>query len=270
MKYTYFSTLKAGKYLIRSQFWLNRRSCALIVPSNPLWCVLSKPVGVLDKLEWYWCDKETEELKHHEHYLDTRDKLTNAHYDEMWFPTPDPRGCYLIPRHLMSPARQNFYGCVDDILSRDLITNPIPLLGYTGLLGSEKQMTNMKNDNPNIIPPPHVIEELRKRKNLCVYKEDIRHMAYNFYAGNGQTKTSEETTEIINQARRFQQLIPKLLSRLDIPYEMFSLDTGDYTKTFNLEKTLPRNSTDSIFTQNEMNRPVMKLVDDYMRNYEKI
>ena len=51
---------------------------------------------------------------------------------------------------------------------------------------------------------------------------------------------------------------------------MFSLDTGDYTKTFNLEKTLPRNSTDSIFTKNEMNRPVMQLVDDYMRDYEKI
>ena len=275
MKYTYFSTLKAGKYLIRSQFWYNRRSCAFLSQSSPLWCVLSRPIDLvetdipIDKLEWYWCDKETNELKTHHYYLDTRDKLSSAHYDEMWYPIPDHRGHETIPRHNWR-THQNFYGCVDDILSRDLITNPFGLLGYTGLLGSEKQMRNMEQDRPNLNPPSHIIEELRKRKNIVVYKEDIEHLAYNVFAGTGRPESVEETTVLLNTIRKFQQFIPKVLSRYNIPYEMFSLDSGDYAKTFDLDKVLPRDSSDTLFTRNVWNQDVNKQVDDYMRDYEKI
>ena len=75
---------------------------------------------------------------------------------------------------------------------------------------------------------------------------------------------------MINTIRKFQKYIPKLLSRLDIPYEMFSLDSGDYAKTFDLEKVLPRDSHDKMFTFNPWKQDVKMLVDNYMRDYEKI
>ena len=184
MKYTYFSSTKSGKYLLRSQFWYNRRSCAFLAQSKPLWCVLSAPVGnlinKLDKLTWYWTDKDNK-LQSHNHVLDTTDKLINSHYDEMWFPIPDDRGYYYLNRDNMT-THENFYQCVDDIMSRDLITNPFGLLGYTGALGSEKMMTRMANNQPNLIPPD-ILDKVRQRKYIVPYKENIEHMAYNFFAG---------------------------------------------------------------------------------------
>ena len=272
MKYTYFSSIKSGKYLIRSQFWYNRRSCATLSAGKPHWCVLTKPMDSVtptDKLEWYWCDKKTHELKTHYHYLDTSDKLSSFHYSEYWFPIPDHRGYETVHRDKWT-THQNFYGCVDNILSRDIITNPFFLLGYTGLPGTEKQMRSMEQNKPNIIPPSHIMEELKKRKSIVVYKENIEHLAYNVFAGWGRPESVEETTILINTIRKFQKYIPKLLSRLDIPYEMFSLDSGDYAKTFDLEKVLPRDSHDKLFTYNPWKQDVSKLVDNYMRDYEKI
>tara|TARA_Y100001963_G_scaffold137707_1_gene201689 strand:+ start:636 stop:1436 length:801 start_codon:yes stop_codon:yes gene_type:complete len=265
MKYTYFSSTKSGKYLIRSQFWYNRKSCAFLSQSKPLWCVLSSPIGNLDKLEWYWCDKDTK-LSKHSHFLDTRDKLTSSHYDEMWFPIPDHRGHETIPRDQWI-THENFYQCVDDIMSRDIITNPFPLLGYTGSLGAGRQQDRMQNSTPNINPRPDIIERLRQRKNIVVYKENIEHLAYNVFAGTGRPESVEETTIILNNIIKFQKFMPKFLDSLDIPYEMFSLDTGDYAKTFNLDKILPRDSSDTLFTRNVWNQDIDRQVKDYMDKY---
>ena len=51
---------------------------------------------------------------------------------------------------------------------------------------------------------------------------------------------------------------------------MFSLDSGDYAKTFDLDKVLPRDSSDTLFTRNIWNQDVDKQVANYMRDYEKI
>ena len=42
-------------------------------------------------------------------------------------------------------------------------------------------------------------------------------------------------------------MIPQVLESYDIPYEMFSLDSGDYKKTFDLDMVLPRDSSDELF-----------------------
>ena len=42
-------------------------------------------------------------------------------------------------------------------------------------------------------------------------------------------------------------MIPQVLESYDIPYEMFSLDSGDYKKTFDLDMVLPRDSSDDLF-----------------------
>jgi len=273
MKYNYFCSIRSGKFLIRSQFWYNRRSCAFVSPSNPLWCVLSRPIDLIetdipiDKLEWYWCDRETKELKKHHYYLDTRDKLTDAHYDEQWYPITNSRGHEFVPKEEWC-THKNFYGCVDDILQRDLIVNPLPLLGYTdGGLGSRKMQHQLSAGQGKFTPAPYILEELRKRKSIIPYKEDIRDMAYTFFAGNGRPESSEEVTEQINCARSFRKLLPEILERYDMPYEMFSLDTSDYCKTFGLEQSLPRDSSDKLFRINEWNQDVDKQVDEYMKNY---
>ena len=112
MKYTYFSSTKSGKYLIRSQFWYNRRSCAFLSQSNPLWCVLSRPVDFVDKLEWYWCDKENN-LQTHNHFLDITDKLLSLHYSEYWYPIKDYRGYNYLPIDNWV-THENFWKCLEN------------------------------------------------------------------------------------------------------------------------------------------------------------
>ena len=242
--YTYFSSVKSGKFLLRNNFWLNRKSCGYLSITNPLWCVLTKPIGKLDKFEWYWTDKDTHELQKHEYIVDTRDKLTDGRYWEIWFPKKH-RGVNVINRDVMS-SHDNLFQCVDTILERDLIACPYALLGYTGAPCSEKMLQNMLNNKPNLNPPPHIIEELKKRKNIIPYKENIEHLAYNFFTADGRFPF-EQQCEWINLTIKFQKLIPVILQRYNIPYEMFSLDTGDYAVTFGLDKTLPRDSSDTLF-----------------------
>ena len=265
MKYTYFSSTKSGKYLLRSQFWYNRRSCAFLSQAKPLWCVLSSPVGlVLDKLKWYWTDKDSKELKSHEHILYTKDKLADGGYDEMWYPKPHPdTGHYHINGDIMS-THENFYECVDDIMSRDIITNPFGLLGYTGLLGSEKMQVRMLDQRPNLHVPPHIIKELRKRVSIVAYKENIEHLAYIFFTSRNRLPFDQQC-KWLNNTIKFQKLIPVILQQYNIPYEMFSLDTGDYAKTFGLDKILPRDSSDTLFSTPNPNAE--QEVKQYMDTY---
>ena len=266
MKYTYFSTVSSGKFLLRSQFWYNRKSCAFLAQSKPLWSVLSNPIGKLDKLKWYWTDKNNI-LQTYEHILDTSDKLTNEEYDEQWFPKPHPKtGHYHLNRDIMS-THENFYECVDDIMSRDIITNPFGLLGYTGILGSDKMMVRMGTQNPNLNPPENIVERLKERKNIVPYKENIEHMAYNFFTNRGRLDY-EGQCQWINRTLEFQRMIPKVLNSYGIEYEMFSLDTGDYATTFGLDKALPRTSSDTLFKS--PNAQVKEQVRQYMDTYHSM
>ena len=64
--------------------------------------------------------------------------------------------------------------------------------------------------------------------------------------------------------------MPIFLDKHDIPYEMFSLDNGDYAKTFELNKVLQRDSTQTIWNStfpNDGAIDVKKQVSDYMVNY---
>jgi len=61
--------------------------------------------------------------------------------------------------------------------------------------------------------------------------------------------------------------MPAVLETLDVPYEMFSLDSGSYGKTFDLDKVLPRDSSDTLFTRNVWKQDVKKQVSDYMMSY---
>jgi len=224
--------------------------------------VLSKPVGFLDKLEWYWCDKNNE-LKSMSHYLDTRDKLASSHYDENWYPIKDHKGRHLRPKYDWV-THENFWGAFDEFMSRDIITNPFILFGYTTNAGTGKLVRDIKTKKPNVKPHPNLLPELRKRKNIVVYKENIEHLAYNIYAGVDTGPTHEKKTQFLNDLIMFQKLMPSILESYDIPYEMFSLDSGSYSKTFDLDKVLPRDSSDKLFVHDI---DVRQQVSDFMMSY---
>ena len=119
----------------------------------------------------------------------------------------------------------------------------------------------MQQQHPNIQPHPDILPQLRNRKNIVVYKEDIEHLAFNVFAGTGRPESYEETAKLLDSIIRFQKMIPQVLESYDIPYEMFSLDSGDYKKTFDLDIILPRNSSDELFT--ESSREVIQQVKKY-------
>jgi len=267
MKYTYYSSIRSGKHLMRSLFWLNGRSTCTMSASKPLWASLSEPIGKLYKLQWYWCDKENK-LQTHSHFLDITDKLLSKHYYEEWFPIKDYRG-YNCLHYDQMVIHENFWGCLDSIMEKDIITNPFCLFGYTGK-DAHKLLLEMQNGDPPLKPHPDILEHLRKRKGIVAYKEDIEHLAYNMFSHAGYGMDSiipeEKTSKAINQIRNFQKYMPVFLDKYNIPYEMFSLDRGDYAKTFELNKVLPRESSDEMWI-NDQGQNVKKQVSNYMKNY---
>jgi len=266
VKYTYFSSKKCGKFHIRNEFWYNRRSACTFSSSNPVWIALSSPIGVLEKMEWYWCDRETKELVHHQHFLDTRDKLSNYHYSDLWFPITDKdgRNSLTYRNHEMSKAHSNIWQCIDTIMNRDLITSPLNLLGYCRNILSKKMLDNIENMTPDIEPHPDAISQLRKRKNIVAYKENIEHLAYNVYCEHGRPGSDERVPDHIDSIVKFQNILPRVLEKYDIPYEMFSLDSGDYKKTFDLDKSLPRFLTEKHII--EKTKKIKMQVDNYMHS----
>ncbi len=264
MKYSYFASIRSGKCLIRNQFWYNNKSTAFLSQSYPLWGVVTQPLGKLYKLQWFWCDKDTK-LNTHQHFLDVSDKLTDSHYDDMWFPRKDHRGYYYVHRNNWI-THKNFYECADNITSKDLIVNPFNLLGYTGNLGSEKMLNAMLLQQPNFPTDPNIIVQLRSRCNIIPYKENIEDMAYSFFAGNGRPGNPQVVVDQLNMVRKFRSVIPKVLESYDIPYEMFSLDSGDYQQVFQLQRSLPRTASDNMF-RIEWSQDVVSQVNDYMKNY---
>jgi len=271
MKYTYFSTEKGGKYLIRQQFILNRRSTASINHSKPLYSETTTPIANIiepkTKQKWYWCDSKTGELRTHENIICFEDKMISSHYQEQWFPIPDERGHYSIVdwgKYKIAPYHDNFWQCLDDIFDKSLITNPLRMMGFCGPLSRDKRVSEMQSYTQKLrgIPLEYVLERLRERKNIIAYKEDIRHLAKNWFSN--PHAFDWDITNTINKIRKLQDIIPKVLDHYNIPFEMFSLDSGDYGKEFNLDKTLPRDCTDNIFSDPSN---VDYLVDKYMDMY---
>ena len=107
---------------------------------------------------------------------------------------------------------------------------------------------------------------IRDSRNIVAYKENIEHLAYNFFASMDMLNNPiESVCDYINSTIRFQNYIPKVLDEYGIEYEMFSLDTGDYGKTFGLDEVLPRDSSDTTFTRDhpDTTKKVKYFMDKY-------
>ena len=271
MKYSYFSGGKAGKLLIRNLFWLNGKTHVFYTTGEPpYFAAFTTPEGVCD---WYWDGGSY-------HHVESNNMMNKIYYNEMWHPVTGSIKKFLKQQH---PGQPRLVDCFQKAFEVDMITNPLVMLGYGGVLGSKKLLQQILARTPCLSTGSNVVEELRKRKNIIAYKEDIRHMAHNFFVGSGRplykhpdvlvTQTDEgyikECTKRINYNRAFPPAIADLLDYYKIPYEMFNLDTGNYAEAFDLEHVLPRDidptpELDEYVTDKDT---VEGWIDDYMRLY---
>ena len=294
MKYSYFCAKKAGKYLLREIFLKNNRSSSLLVTGKPpAYATCITPDW---KRDWYW-ENNNGELVHHE-YQDTppdsneQFDVHNGYHSETWFyiPTYDS---YSIKKYLKDRPEVkasddcpgHFHKCYNHCLSMDLCVNPLPMLGYLGEIGTGKMADRLFARQPNMKNLSFVgrfVERLRARKNYIGYKEDIRHHAYNFFAGTGRpvymnpdvlfTNTEEkyvaQITKRINNNRRFIVALQYILDYYDIPYEFFNLDNDSYSEKFGVTETFDRYASDLPFVDKPTYQDkIEQWVDDYVKKY---
>lgn len=287
MKYSYFCAGKGGKLHARNNFLYNNKTHGFLSCSAPTYYAsVTRRSGVCD---WYW--EQAGELKTY-HHIESNSMINDMRYNEVWFPTTGTMKQYLksinlpILDHCPVTCCGVFSNCFDVILSQDMITNPLLMMGYGGVLGGNKLLKAIECRSPTFtgVPIDHIVKELRKRKNIIAYKSDIRHMAHNFFVGSGRplykhpdvlvTQTDEgyikECTKRINRNREYPKAIASLLDDYDIPYEMFDLDNADYKKTFDLEDSLPI-STDPTPTLDEYvtDKDIVEgWIDDYVHLFQ--
>ena len=282
MKYSYFSGGKAGKLLVRNNFWYNNRSHVFFTTGEPpYYAAVTRRSGVCD---WYW--EQAGELKTY-HHVESSNMMNDIYYNEVWFPKPGTVKKYFRSINCEKlTCCGSFAKCFDVAFSQDMITNPLVMMGYGGTLGSKKLLKAIECRQPTFtgVPIDYVVEELRKRKNIIAYKSDIRHMAHNFFVGSGHpfykhpdvlaTQTDEgyikECTKRVNCNRAFPKAIASLLDDYDIPYEWFDLDNADYKKTFDLEvaytvESDPTPTLDTYVTDKDI---VEGWIDDYVHLFQ--
>tara|TARA_B100000287_G_C20665586_1_gene791652 strand:- start:956 stop:1825 length:870 start_codon:yes stop_codon:yes gene_type:complete len=259
MKYSYFCPGKAGKYLIRDMFWYNNKTHSLFCCGTPpIYAVMSTPAADFD---WYWEDDITGNLVQSSYHVDG-DIILDHTYNETWYPVPT-NGVYSIKKLLKdtdikasSTCRGSFHVCFKHAFDTDIIVNPLVMLGYGGVLGTNKLGKLLRNHQPNLIniPIEYVVDELNKRKNIVTHKEDIRELARNYFIGNGHipykdpnvlyTDTTEkyvqQVTKLINHNRQFERDIITCLDYYNISYDIFNLDKDDYKQRFNLDRSFTK------------------------------
>ena len=295
MKYSYFCPSKAGKFLIEHMFRYNNKTHTLLCCGYPpIYAIMSSPADKSVIFHWYWEDDNTGELVHTTHTVHKDIKLDPL-YDSTWYPVCT-NGRYSI-KELLKVRNQeltgikasctctgDFYKCFKHAFDTDIIINPLVMLGYGGVLGTNKLGKLLRHHQPNLenIPIEYVVDELCKRKNIVTHKEDIRELARNLFIGNGhlpykdpnvlitdtEEKYIQQVTKLINSNRQFEKDIISCLDYYNIPYEIFNLDRDDYAQRFNLDRTFTKNQ-DTMPSRHDFIEPCDKIecwIDNYMKN----
>jgi len=240
-------------------FWYNNKTHSLFCCGTPpIYAVMSTPAGDFD---WYWEDDTTGNLVQTSYHVDG-DIILDHTYNEIWYPVPT-NGIHSIKKLLKdtdikasSCCTGNFSKCFKHAFDTDIIVNPLVMLGYGGVLGTNKLGKLLRSHQPNLIniPIEYVVDELNKRKNIVTHKEDIRELARNYFIGNGHipykdpnvlyTDTTEkyvqQVTKQINHNRQFEKDIITCLDYYNISYDIFNLDKDDYGERFNLDQTFTK------------------------------
>lgn len=273
MKYSYFGGVKSGKFFIRSLFQYNQKSYSLLNAGYIPFTIITKPCGnSYHSYEWNWEDKFSHEVKswYEVRHLETQDEVLHQKAENSGMSFTNKKNFAQYPI--------NLYKTFSRIYESDIVVNPLMSLGYCSGVGSREMNWNIRRK----IPPMNVdlefsLKELRNRRNIISYKEDIYHWVSNFFRDGDQyllTTKGEDAyvqyvTRHINGSKLFEKLLKNLLEYYRIPYETFSLDTGDYCKTFGLSKSIDRSSTDEHFCSlpHKYRSKVKAWTENYLLNH---
>jgi len=248
MLLSYFSGLRSGKSHIRNLALYNKQTVSHTFQchyrdGSPFTTVVFEPLK--NTQTWYWDNKtKTIECDYNIDYV----KLMN---DQKKRPRPTHwlnvnLGRYNAPFE-SGTTPPDFYKSFPKSFECDWILDPLPLLGY---IGKHTMNDDLRKDNRLLtIDLDYSIEQFKKRRNIIPFKEDIRHMARQWFLGSARYDDDfiANVHDRLKKALKFAQDVKIMLNRFDIRYEDFSLDTGDYTD-LGFTKLLPRRSTDDIDT----------------------
>lgn len=288
MKYCYYSTDRGGRLHYHYSALMNGKSVARIQGNCGLFCTIFMPKN--NTRQWYWVDnnnniKHTSEHRRYnnidwigtikDHKKRTKDNISSKHWLARKYSWVQPKE--LEDDIIYQP--HNLYEVFDKFFECDYILHPEVLLGYHGYTKPDREGLNMSDALQQdirylTVDLDYSIDQLRKRKNIIVYKEDIKHWARSWFLGGGQMVGNDEESYYniiscrINEARKYHTSMQIALDRYNIPYEMWSLDSGDYN-IFGFDNDLSRYETegsDSILKEH-LHYKVNEWIDRYVSEY---
>tara|TARA_B100000427_G_scaffold329207_1_gene344477 strand:+ start:1633 stop:2496 length:864 start_codon:yes stop_codon:yes gene_type:complete len=286
MKDSYFSTDRGGRLHYQYTALMNGKSVAKLRPNH---IIIWDPKN--NTRQWYWEDKQgrircTTEWREYDKvdYIATINdhKLRrNANLaSKNWMAVDYSNYCPDELKDTVVWKSDNLYKVFDKCFECDCIIRPEILLGYCGYVKDDREGLHMNEALAKDIRGMNVdisysIEHLRRRKNVIVYKEDIRHWAESWFLGGGQMLDDdcESFYNIIscrlNAARKYHHNCRLMMERHDIPYVRWSLDTGDFCETFNIKKSFDKyetSGTDTLLPE-KYHYKLNELIDRYMNEY---
>ena len=267
MKFSYFSADRAGKVHVHYSALMNGKSVARPRENCGLACTIFKPEN--NTIQWYWIDKDENirwlrEYRNYEdidwigtindHKLRTQQNKNSKHWLARGY-------CHDYPNEIDESClwmSDNYCKVFDKFFECDCLLHPEILLGYWGYTKADREGINLSQCLTNDIRYMKVdldysIYQMKKRKNIIVYKDDIERLARSWFLGGGLMIGKSEDLYYhdmvlrINEAREIPKSMKVALERFDIPYEMWSLDKDDYG-VFDFNKNLSRYVTEGTDT----------------------
>ena len=273
-KFTYSSCKRGGKTHVKVLSHLNGMDFGHLQQGREQHITIIKP----NTIQWYWQDHDDvvrTEIKD----IVLKGKETDLAYTRESF-----RSDYSLWINYDKPHMpHNLYKVFDKLFECDMIQNPMVMLGYYGY----PKAGDVHNDIEIIealetrtpwlkVDLPYSIRMMRNRRNIIAYKEDVRHEAWNYFTGGGNIsllhdgKDDEYVRQVtlrLDEARKLPDSLRSLYNYYKIPYEMFSLDTGDYKRVFGIDKTIPNDYTSRLHAESAIDNysdKIDKWVEDYL------
>lgn len=273
-KFTYSSCKRGGKAHVKVLSHLNGMVFGHLQQGREQHITIIRP----DTIQWYWQD--------HDGIVRTevKDIVLKGKETDLYYTRESFRSDYSMWIDYDKPHMpHNLYQVFDKLFECDMIQNPFVMLGYYGYPKPDDANNVMgiiealETRTPWLnVDLEYSIKMMRRRRNIIAYKEDKRHEAWNWFTGGGDLsllkngKDDEYVKQVtirLEEARKFPDAIRSLYNYYKIPYEMFSLDTGNYSKVFGVEKTIPNNHTSRLLAETAIDKyshKIDKMVQDYI------
>jgi len=263
VKYSYFSAERAGKCHYHFTALMNGKSIARPKENCGIACTIYMPTN--NTIQWYWIDKDdnTRWLREYRNY-ESIDWLGTIN-DLKLRPKDNKKSKHWLARGFIHDYPQEiddtcvwlsnrYHEFFNKFFECDHLLHPEMLLGYWGFTKADREGMSLsdcllEDERYMKVDLDYSISMMKKRKNIIVYKDDIRKLARSWFLGGGQLiDISDESyynniSLRINEARKIPRSMQVALDRFDIPYEVWSLDKGDYG-VFGFDKNLPRYETE--------------------------